>query len=89
MAAIRPDHHQGRVQLRPDCDHSWKATRGATIPADLPGHTPGAPRPGPATPAYMKALGGSPSRLVMGSSFSSLSMKKCDCTAVQTLLVSQ
>src|SRR5699024_562137 len=38
---------------------------------------------------YMNALGGRPSRLVMGSSFSSFSMKMCDCTAVQTLLVSQ
>lgn len=38
---------------------------------------------------HMNALGGSPSRLVIGSSFSSRSMKKCDCTAVQTLLVSQ
>src|SRR5690554_2182311 len=51
--------------------------RRPTLPATVPGG------------AYMNALGGRPSRLVMGSSFSSRSMKKCDCTAVQTLLVSQ
>ncbi len=119
MAVIRPDRHQGRVQFRPDCDHSWKATRGATVLAGTPvtprvrrdrqgpagaagqagaGGSRGTGRgrqerrvgQGPAGAAdYMKALGGRPSRLLMGSSFSSFSMKMCDCTAVQMLLVSQ